>query len=179
MSRGLIGSIRIRDVLLRGFLAREAQVAHVRAQPPRALLGVGVVRQHARHHVQARAASSLRVAQRRSTTLAANSCSRPGSDASPRSPASQLPGGVLNSTTSSLSDLTRAASSFAWYSYGNANSTARKPACAASREPLEERHFVEEKGEIGGKARHCVRTSCHRRIAPWSRIDRRRPPGIG
>ena len=62
-----------------------------------------------------RAAEQLGIAQR-GDHAGLELCSRPGSDASPRSPASQFPGGALNSTTSSCCALMRDASSFAWYS---------------------------------------------------------------
>ena len=88
--------------------------------------------------------------------LAANSCSRPGNDARPRSPASQIAGRRVDQHEFELVLVDARGDFLGRYSYGNANSTARKPACAASAEPFEERHFVEEKREIGGQSAACV-----------------------
>ena len=149
-----------RHVLRRRFFARILQVAHVDAQPARAFVGIRALRQHAGHHVQPTALQRPRVTQRRFDTLAAKSCSRPGSEARPRSPASQSPGGMLNSTTSSFCTWIRDASSLAWYAVRKRELDRAKSGVRGFREPFEERHFVEQEREIGGKAEH--RRSRHR-----------------
>lgn len=79
-----------------------------------------------RGHARARAYSRA-VAMPRS-----NSASRPGRDASPRSPASQSPAGALNSAWVSPAERRAAATSAAGYSYGKRYSTPVKPASAAA-----------------------------------------------
>ena len=113
MSRGLIGSIRIVT-----FCAAASSQANFR-------LRTKSRSRFARSAASASCGSTPAITCRRLhfnacakrsavEMLAAKSCSRPGSDARPRSPASQLPGGVSNSTTSSFCASTRAAISLAW-----------------------------------------------------------------
>ena len=164
------------DALLRRLLAGEAQVALVRAQPARPFVGVRGVGHHARHHVQARTAERMRVAQaghdarrelvlaprqRRETAIAGGEIARRRVDQHHLEV-------VLLHPRDDLLDLELVA---------ERKLHGTKARLRRFAEALQERHLVEHERQVGAEARHTARKRSRRDASCAAKFVRTTRPG--
>ncbi len=171
MSRGLMGSISTVTFCSAASWHAKLEVALVGAQPPRALLVVGALGQHAGHDVQARAVQRLRVAQRgddaRGELVLAAAERREAAVA----------GLVVAGRRVDQHDLElvlghagRDLARLVVVAEGELDGA--KARVRGLAEAIEERNFVEQEGKIGGKARHEHGDERARRRAPLVALRR-------